>query len=242
MATKTRHVDAGTIRGLEAIAKAGREIRLARTDRGLSLDVVGRATNLSASTISRIERGLIRHVPVLDLARLHAVVGLELSVRSFPGGQPIRDAAQMSLLEDFRAGLHRSLTWSVEVPLPVPGDRRAWDGVVLGPGWRYGVEAETAPRDSQSLARRLSLKQRDDQVSGVLLVLRPTAQTRRFLATAHDALRTVFVADGRRAAELLAAGADPGGSAIILMPTRRSHATGLAVRASNREGEAVRNA
>ncbi len=71
-----------------------------------------------------------------------------------------------SLLQDFRAGLHRSLAWSVEVPLPIPGDRRAWDGVIQGPGWRYGVEAETAPRDSQSLARRLSLKQRDGARDG----------------------------------------------------------------------------
>ncbi|MGZ8437277.1 MAG: helix-turn-helix domain-containing protein [Candidatus Limnocylindrales bacterium] len=220
--------------------RAGREIRSARTDRGLSLDDAGRATNLSASTVSRIERGLIRHVSVVDLARLHAVVGLELSVKSYPGGQPIRDAAHVSLLQDFRAGLHGSLAWSVEVPLPIPGDRRAWDGVVQGPGWRYGVEAETAPRDSQSLARRLSLKQRDGDVTGVLLVLRPTAQTRRFLAEVDEALRVAFPANGRRAAELLAAGVDPGGNAIILVPPRRSAGPGFAARASNREGGPVR--
>jgi transcriptional regulator with XRE-family HTH domain len=220
MGTKTRHVDVGTARGLDAIARGGREIRLARTDRGLSLDDVGRATNLSASTVSRIERGLIRHVSVVDLARLHAVVGMELSVKSYPGGQPIRDIAHVSLLQVFRSGLHRSLTWSVEVPLPIPGDRRAWDAVVQGRGWRYGVEAETAPRDGQSLVRRLSLKQRDGDVNGVLLVLRPTTQTRRFIAELDEALRAAFPVDGRTAVELLAAGVDPGGNAVILIPRR----------------------
>ncbi len=33
------------------------------------------------------------------------------------------------------------------VPLPIPGDRRAWDGVISTDQWRYGVEIETACRD-----------------------------------------------------------------------------------------------
>jgi transcriptional regulator with XRE-family HTH domain len=190
-------------------------------DRALSLAAVARAVGLSTSQVSRIERGLVERVSVHDLARLHAAVGLELSVRSFPGGQPIRDGAQVGLLGAFREHLHRSLGWSVEVPLPLPGDRRSWDGVVRGRDWRYGVEAETAPRDSQAVARRLQLKIRDGDVDGCLLVVRPTVQTRRFLATAGDLLRAAFPVDGAGALELLRAGVDPGGSAIVVLPAAR---------------------
>ena len=146
-----------------------------------------------------------------------AVVGLELSARAYPGGQPVRDAAQVELLARFRSRLHRDIRWATEVPLPAPGDQRAWDVLIArGSEWRYGVEAETGPRDSQALVRRLNLKVRDAQVDGVILVLPGTRRTRDFLAGAQDSLRSTFAVDGRRALELLAAGVDPGGSAIAV--------------------------
>jgi transcriptional regulator with XRE-family HTH domain len=225
MGTKARQVDVGTARGLELIRRAGQENRQARMDRGLSLGSVGRAVGLSESQVSRIERGLVEHVSVYDLARLHAVVGLDLSLKSYPSGQPIRDVAHVELLDDLRRQLHRSLSWAVEVPLPIPGDRRSWDALISAQSWRYGVEGETAPRDSQSAARRIQLKQRDGQVDGVLLVVRRTVQTRRFLAEAGAYLRDLFPVEGVRALELLRAGVDPGGNAIIVLPLRAA-ATG----------------
>lgn len=222
MATKARQVDIGTARGIELITRAGREIRQARVDRGLSLAAIGRAAALSVSEVSKIERGLVGHVSVRDLARLHAVVGLELSLKSYASGQPIRDAAHVALLDDFRRMLHRSLRWAIEAPLPMPGDPRSWDGVIRGDGWQYGVEAETAPHDAQSLARRLQLKQRDGRVDGVVLLLRKTVQTRRFLNAAGELLGAAFPVDGVRALELLRAGVDPDGSSIIVLPPRHA--------------------
>lgn len=215
--TKSRSVDIGTSRGRDLTIRAGQELRLARTDRGLSLATVGGAVALSISQVSRIERGLVRHVSVRDLARLHAVVGLDLSVKSYPSGQPIRDAVHIRLLNDLRRLLHRSLLWSVEVPIPIPGDQRSWDAMIRTDLWRYTVEAETAPRDAQALVRRIQLKRRDGQVDGVLLLLRRTTQTRRFLGEAHDLLRAEFPVDGGRALELLGAGVEPGGSAVIVL-------------------------
>lgn len=220
MATKARQVDIGTARGAELIARAGRELRQARADRGLSLAATGRPSALSVSLVSRIERGLVQRVSLYDLARLYAIVGIELSVRSYPSGQPIRDAAHVALLEDFRNGLHRSIRWSIEVPLPIPGDRRAWDALIRGDPWQYGLEAETAPRDSQSLVRRVQLKERDGRVDGVILLLRATLQSRRFVRQAGDLLRSAFPVDGSRAIELLRAGVDPGGNAVIVLPSR----------------------
>lgn len=115
------------------------------------------------------------------LARACAVVGLELAVKAYRGGDPIRDAAHVALLRDFQAALHPSVQWATEVPLPVAGDQRAWDGLIHGTGWHYGVEAETAPRDGQATLRRLALKERDGQVDGDLLVVRDTHQSRAFL-------------------------------------------------------------
>ncbi len=156
-------------------------------------------------------------VTLEQLALLLAAVGLDLSARAYPGGSPIRDAAHAALLRRFREQLHRELSWRVEVPLPIPGDPRAWDAMIIGKGWRYGVEAETAPRDAQALARRLELKVRDGHVNGVLLVLPATRRTSGFLREAGDMLGANFRIDGRRALELLGAGVDPGGNAIIVI-------------------------
>lgn len=225
MATKQRPVDLGTERARRLIEAAGRELRDARRDRDLSMAEVGRAVDLSESTVSRIERGLVAHVSVVDLARLHAAVGLELSVKSYPGGAPIRDSAQLDLIADFCALLHPSLGWSTEVPLPGAGDQRAWDVVVRGDSWRTGIEAETGPRDSQALVRRVRLKQRDGQVDSVVLLLRSTVRTRRFLADAGEQVRAAFPGDGAVALARLRAGADPGENAVIMLPGRRRAGT-----------------
>jgi transcriptional regulator with XRE-family HTH domain len=219
MATKQRPVDLGTERARVIAHDLGTEIRGARIDRGLTLAAAGRAVGLSASEVSRIERSRAPSVTLVQLARLLAVVGMELSARAFAGAQqPVRDAAQVRLLGRFHGRLHRSVRWATEVPLPRPGDRRAWDALIaVGTEWRYGVEAETGPRDSQALARRLNLKERDGEVDGVILILPASRRSHDFLRAGGETLRPSFPVDGRRALELLAAGIDPGGSAIVVI-------------------------
>jgi hypothetical protein len=194
-------------------------------DRGLSLKYVGAAVGLSESQLSRIERGLVAGTSIAQWAQLFAVVGLELSVRAFPGGTPLRDQAQVALLNQFRTFLHRTWRWATEVPLPIPGDARAWDGMLSGPDCRYGVEAETAPKDSQALVRRVQLKMRDGEVDGVILLLPRTRRTRDFVEAAAGTLGPLFPIAGARALELLRAGVDPGGSAIVTLDRRPSPRT-----------------
>jgi transcriptional regulator with XRE-family HTH domain len=146
MTMRSKPVDRGTERGRRARISIGGEIRTARVNRNLTLQEVGRAVGVSIATASRLERGVLEHVDVMLLARMCAVVGLDLSVKAYPGGEPIRDSAQLALLRDFRALLHPSVDWATEVPLPGIGDPRAWDALIRGAGWRSGVEAETAPR------------------------------------------------------------------------------------------------
>lgn len=218
MPTRDRPADRGRRRGRELYLGVARELRAARVDRGLSLSAIGAAIGLSASEVSRIERGLLPGVSVVRLAELQAVVGLELDVRVYPGGQPLRDASQVELLERFRRRLHRSWHWATEVPLPIAGDLRAWDALAWLPDERYGIEVETRPSDAQGLVRRLQLKRRDGGVDGVLLVLPDTRTARAFVRAAEPTLRGFFSIPGYRAIELLQAGADPGCNAIVIVP------------------------
>ena len=217
MPSRERPSDRGTRLGRATLARIGQELRDARLDRSLSVDSVATGLNISNAEVSRIERALAPKVPLVTLSRMAAMVGLDLSTRLYPGVTPLRDAAQIALLSSFRATLHRSLRWATEVPLPIAGDQRAWDATASGLNWRFGVEAETLPRDAQAVVRRLQLKQRDGGVDGVLLVVRDTRRTREFLHQAADELAGAFPSSGRRALELLAAGLQPEGSAVVLV-------------------------
>jgi transcriptional regulator with XRE-family HTH domain len=220
MATTQRPFDRGTELARSATARLGRELRDARRDRALSLKAASRAAGTSTSELSRIELGQALRVPLVTLHRCAAVVGLDLSSKLYPGAGPLRDGAHASLLTDFRACLHRTIRWAAEVPLPIAGDLRAWDALIAGAEWRYGVEAETAPRDAQALNRRIQLKARDGNVDGVLLVLRDSQSNRRFVRESAVELGSTFPQSGARAVELLRAGADPGRGAVIFVPWR----------------------
>ena len=217
MPAREKPFDRGTRRGREFLAQVGRELRSARIDRGLTLAEVGAAVGNSAAECSRIERGLAPSVRLITLCQYAAIVGLDLSIRTFAGGEPIRDVGQAPLAARFQGLLHQSLGWRSEVALPRPGDPRAWDGMIIGSDWRYGVELESAPHDAQALARRIELKQRDGMVDGVILVLPATRRTREFLAAAAPVLAPNFPIPGPRALELLRAGVCPGGNAIVVI-------------------------
>jgi|SoiMethySBSTD1v2_1073268.scaffolds.fasta_scaffold138627_4 transcriptional regulator with XRE-family HTH domain len=217
MTTRQRPAATGAARGRRILADLVGEAHNARLDRGLSLRDVGRAVGISQPAMTRFEHQLVEDIGIVRMSRILTVVGLELSARAYPGGQPLRDAGHVRLLSRFRAALHPSLGWATEVPLPATGDPRAWDGVVRGRGWRYGAEAEIHPTDAQALGRRIELKQRDGRVDGVLLVLPDTRHVRLFLAAAADVLLPAFPVPGRRALELLSAGVDPGGNSVIVL-------------------------
>ncbi len=223
MSTRERPSDRGTATSRRLRIAVGAEIRLARQGVGLSLRTVADAVGSSAASLSRLERGLMTDVSLDLLARIAAVVGLELAVRAFPGAHPLRDAAHVMLLSALRSRLHRRLRWALEVPLPIIGDPRRWDGLIADGEWRYGVEAETTPRDWQALAGRLALKARDGGTDGVLLLLPETRRVRAFLGAAESMIPVTFPVPARTALSRLAAGQNPGGNAIVVlrMPVAR---------------------
>lgn len=225
MGAQERRVDVGRRTGTEAVVRLGRELRQARRQHGLSQSVVGATVGVSGPTVSRVEQGRLLGVSLVDLSRLLAVVGLELTARVYPSGQPLRDAAHVALLREFSLQLGPGLRWSTEVPLPLEGDRRAWDGLIRGRGWTCGVEAETALTDLQALLRRIALKARDGRVDRVILLVRDTRRTRQVLRESSLLLRDDFPADPLQVRADLSAGLVPSGNAVVVLPASRRRRT-----------------
>ena len=201
-----------------SLAEIGRELRAARREHDLSQLVVGRAAGVSQTRVSRFERGVTD--PGIDaIARLAAVVGLDLSVRVFPAGTPLRDAGHIALLLALRAAASPAIRWSSEVPLAIPGDRRAWDAVgrLPGGGPELHVEAETRLRDVQSLLRRVMLKKRDAGADRVVLVVKGSRTNRGLAHAASDLLHEALPVHGRAALAALRDARDPGGDAFLLL-------------------------
>jgi transcriptional regulator with XRE-family HTH domain len=221
MGTRERPVDRATRLADASLRRLGEEIRRARVERGLSLRDVAASAGISDSEASRVERGSAPRVPFLVIARLCGAVGLDLVSKTYRGSDGLRDAGHVALLSDFSGLLHPSLRWDLEVPLPIAGDQRAWDGLIRGVGWRFGAEAETAPHDGQALVRRLQLKLRDGDVDGLLLLVRDTRTTRTFLDVAAPELQSMFPMSTRTVLGALRRGAPPPGNGVVIVPRRR---------------------
>jgi len=205
------------------LERLGTELRQARVMAGLSLADVGRTVGVSRSALSRIERAQAPGAPIGNVVRVGVVVGLDVRVRAYPGGDPLRDIAQIRLLERLRARLPPEVTFRTEVPLPPIGDRRAWDAWIdglAGPpidGVGLAVEAETRIADFQAQSRRLLLKMRDGGVDSVLLIVADTRANHAAIAAAGTAVPELFPVTRRRALAALAAGEHPGGSALVFL-------------------------
>src|SRR5262245_65887560 len=102
MTTRQRAVDLGVVRGRELVAHCIAEIRTARRNAGLSQEDASSAAGLSRARFGRIERGEDGQASIDELARIASALGLELSVRLFPAGDPVRDAGPRAGLERFR--------------------------------------------------------------------------------------------------------------------------------------------
>lgn len=191
------------------------EISRARRTAGLSNAEVGRACRMSRSMVARIQAGS-RRATVVELAAIAAAVGLDVRLHAYLAGDPIRDAGQLRVLNRFRAQLHVSLDVRTEVPLPIEGDRRAWDAVAAGRGWRAAVEVETVLDDIQALERRLALKARDGGMELVILVVADTPRNRRVLAAVPTALNWLR-RDARGTLRAFRRAEPPPTSALVLL-------------------------
>jgi transcriptional regulator with XRE-family HTH domain len=217
MVTRERRLDRGRRQARRGLTTIGEEFREARLRAGLNQQRIAEAIGMSRSELSRIERGVATRVPYETLVLIGAVLGLDVPVRAFPSGDPIRDAPQLALLARLRVLLPSELTWRTEVPLSIAGDQRAWDAVIGGPGWRVPVDAESRLRDVQACTRRVALKRRDDGSGVVILLVADTRHNRRALALAAPDLAGEFPLAGPAVLASLRNGEQPPGSGIVLL-------------------------
>lgn len=185
MATAERLHERGDRRGRRALAALAEEIRDRRIELGLSQASVASAARLSRPRYTKVEAAKVESLSILEGARIASVLGLDLSVKIYPGGDPLRDAASVARLEALAGRIARPLRFRTEVPLPARGDypeQRAWDAEVRGAGMRTTFELEMRIRDAQAVERRITLKRRDDPPDRFVLLIAATRHNRRVIA------------------------------------------------------------
>ncbi|MGH2466331.1 MAG: helix-turn-helix domain-containing protein [Candidatus Limnocylindrales bacterium] len=216
MASYERAVDRAALRARRAALRMGDEVRTARLTAGLSLSIVGSAAGISAAQVSRLERGLVRRVDLVVLARVLACVGLDLGFNAFVAGSPLRDRAHLALMSRFLARISPAWRRRVEASVAGPDDPRRWDARLDGPT-SIGVEFETRLYDVQAQVRRALSKQDASGVSRLLLVVADTRHNRAVLREVRTLLADDFPLDTREVMRALAAGRDPGGNGIVVL-------------------------
>lgn len=188
----------------------GGEFRDKRMELGLSQQRVADAARMARSTYSRVERGKRPSLTLLAATRVAAVLGLELAIKCYPGGDPIRDAASAAKIKIVCGKIGPPLRWQTEVALPQHGqwrEQRRWDLVLTGHGKRTAMEFEQRLQDVQAQHGRWNLKRRDDQIDSFVLAVADTHANRTVLRLYADLfadlprLRTATVLAMLRAGE-----------------------------------------
>jgi len=200
------------------------ELRDARRSAGVSQTHVARVAGLTQSTVSRVERAARASVTVEDLAIHAAALGLRLSMRVYPAGSAVRDAAQLSIIAVLRSLIHRDFAWQSEAPVAGGGALRAWDVRLSGP-FTVGLDIESKLLDIQAVQRRMQLRRRDGDVDRVILVVADTRHNRRVLKEHATDLATTFPGRPKTILQALTTGVDPGVDGLLLLastpPPRR---------------------
>ena len=184
MATAERRYQRARRRAQTTLTDVAREIRDARLMAGTSQAAVAKAARISRSNVSRIEAGKMAHLSIAEAVILADAVGLDLSVKAYPGRSPTRDAGHATKLLDFLAHVAQPLRFSLEVALPAREDvieQRAWDAMIFSPEGDIGIELEMRLYDLQAQARRILLKWRDGGSDRLLLLIANTASNRAVL-------------------------------------------------------------
>lgn len=206
----------GRLKGERLARELSAEWRELRLGAGVSQSAVSRNAGISRTGYAQLERGDAGRVGLVRAAIITAVLGADLSVKVYPAGPPIRDAAHVALLATFDARVGARWRLTHEAPVGQAGDGRAWDRRLDGPV-SVGVEAEVRLRDLQALERRMQRKKQDSGVARMLLVVRGTRGNREILRETLPGLRGTFPLGSREILQALADGRDPGADGLLVL-------------------------
>jgi transcriptional regulator with XRE-family HTH domain len=152
-----RAIDRGTIGGEGALAELAKEFREARLAAGLSQQHVADAARISRSVCSKIERAKARYLSIVTASRICAVLGLQMWIRAYPGGRPLRDAAHGERLQCVLDKVRAPLRYRTEVPLPQradgPTELRAWDAELRDDAEDHFLLVVAATRSNRRVLR-----------------------------------------------------------------------------------------
>jgi transcriptional regulator with XRE-family HTH domain len=194
----------------------GREARRLRVSAGLGQAELSRSIGVSRGWLLRFELGRLRYIDLRRASILFAYLGHKLVAKAHPTGDPLRDAGQARLLSRFDARLPPIWRRQRESVMPISGDLRAWDQLLVGPV-SIGVEAETRPSDLQALERAIAAKQRDSGVDRTILLIASTDANRATIRRHIASLRQTFPLDTRWTLAALGAGRDPGANGLVVL-------------------------
>ena len=218
MPVRQRPADLGAADARRLTRSVATELRDARIALGISQRTIARASGISPSQLGRLERGDAPDPAIGVICRVARSLGLAASVKLYPAGVPVRDAAHLALFARFERLLAPPLRLIREVPLPIEGDLRAWDGAIGGAGRLCFTEGETRIGDTQAFARRTELKLRDDgRGTVVILLVARTRHNLEVLRASREALRALLPLDSAAIARALRDGRPPAASGIIVL-------------------------
>lgn len=216
MASRTRALDGARRTWDRRRLSLGDELRSARLLTGARQADVALAIDVSATEISRRERGVARSVSARSLTEHAAAVGLRLVVTTYPIGGAVRDAAQLRYIGRLLARVSPSFARQLEAPVPIAGDLRAVDVVLRAPNCVIAVEVITRLGDVQAQIRSGRIKARDIGANRLILAVAATHANRRAFDEARASLDG-WELETRRVMTALAAGVSPARDAIVLI-------------------------
>ena len=218
MATVERIFDRGTRAGNNHVRSTIEEFRERRLALAMSQQTLADAIDMPRSRYSRLESGALTNITIIEADRIATTLGLELAVRVFPGGSPLRDGAHAERLQRILKCVAPPLRFRLEVPLPNRNDfdRRAWDAMIFGAGKRTALEMEMRLRDGQAVERRVALKRRDDATDGFLLLIADTRNNRSVLSENPGLFNDLPRLRFRTVLEDLRLGRHPGSGLVLL--------------------------
>lgn len=206
----------GLLHATDLVRNTAAEIRNLRIAAGLTQREVARAAGISREHLCRIELGRVRSLDLRTCCVLYALLGQRLSLKGYPTGEPLRDAGQRRLLDRFDRRVPGTWRRRREAPMPIPGDLRAWDELLIGPV-SIGVDAETRPRDLQAIERSIALKKRDSRVDRSALLIASTPRNESVVRANLASLRQAFPLDTRGFLAAVRDGRDPGADALVML-------------------------
>ena len=210
-------IDEAARRGRLQLEALVRDLIAARLSAGLSQASVAAGLGISRSLVGAWEVGRIEPAAA-QLFAWGSAVGLDVSLRAFPGGSPLRDAGQLRILARFRATIGDRWSWRTEVSVTHdPNDRRALDALLVREQRRAGVEAVGRLIDAQAQVRPILLKQEAAGLARLVLVLGDSGHNRAAVIAGRPTLEPAFPCPARRALAALRAGELPPANAVVLV-------------------------